>query len=169
MLRNRNLPEITLTCADWRTVVVSRWHSWCRSAQSRCSRRSRSRQCRGHQCRWPSSWLGHTGSRYRCPQQSWRWTNDITAIGHLRFEQTWRYAHRWHGRFQTQRKQHSRRWSPSASWINLKSIGYKDQLGKYLTNFDKIYLHPLGSDLQLGLAEVGDHPLTIDAEELGNL
>ena len=24
-------------------------------------------------------------------------------------------------------------------------------------------------DLQLGLAEVGDHPLTIDAEELGNL
>ena len=25
------------------------------------------------------------------------------------------------------------------------------------------------SDLQLGLAEVGDHPLTIDAEELGNL
>merc|ERR1719341_2300471 len=30
-------------------------------------------------------------------------------------------------------------------------------------------LHPLSSDLQLGLAEVGDHPLTIDAEELGNL
>ena len=30
-------------------------------------------------------------------------------------------------------------------------------------------LHPLGSDLQLGLAEVGDHPLTIDAKELGNL
>merc|ERR1712233_247259 len=30
-------------------------------------------------------------------------------------------------------------------------------------------LHPLSSDLQLGLAEVGDHPLAIDAEELGNL
>merc|ERR1719500_1334078 len=30
-------------------------------------------------------------------------------------------------------------------------------------------LHPLGADLQLGLAEVGDHPLAIDAEELGNL
>ena len=30
-------------------------------------------------------------------------------------------------------------------------------------------LHPLGSDLQLGLAEVGDHPLTVNAEELGNL
>ena len=30
-------------------------------------------------------------------------------------------------------------------------------------------LHPLSSNLQLGLAEVGDHPLTIDAEELGNL
>ena len=30
-------------------------------------------------------------------------------------------------------------------------------------------LHPLGSDLQLGLAEVGDHPLTINAKELGNL
>merc|ERR1719356_426666 len=30
-------------------------------------------------------------------------------------------------------------------------------------------LHPLGSDLQLGLAEVGDHPLAVDAEELGNL
>merc|ERR1719189_2917254 len=29
-------------------------------------------------------------------------------------------------------------------------------------------LHPLGSDLQLGLAEVGDHPLTVNAEELGN-
>ena len=30
-------------------------------------------------------------------------------------------------------------------------------------------LHPLGSDLQLGLAEVSDHPLTIDAKKLGNL
>ena len=30
-------------------------------------------------------------------------------------------------------------------------------------------LHPLSSDLQLGLAEVGDHPLTIDAQKLGNL
>merc|ERR1712223_1813422 len=30
-------------------------------------------------------------------------------------------------------------------------------------------LHPLGSDLQLGLAEVGDHPLTVDAKELSNL
>merc|ERR1719430_2311041 len=30
-------------------------------------------------------------------------------------------------------------------------------------------LHPLGSDLELGLAEVGDHPLAIDAKELGNL
>merc|ERR1719295_395249 len=30
-------------------------------------------------------------------------------------------------------------------------------------------LHPLGSDLQLGLAEVGDHPLAVDAQELGNL
>ena len=30
-------------------------------------------------------------------------------------------------------------------------------------------LHPLGSDLQLGLAEVGDHPLAVDAEELGDL
>ena len=30
-------------------------------------------------------------------------------------------------------------------------------------------LHPLSSNLQLGLAEVGDHPLTIDAEELSNL
>ena len=30
-------------------------------------------------------------------------------------------------------------------------------------------LHPLGSDLQLGLAEVGDHPLAVDAEELSNL
>ena len=30
-------------------------------------------------------------------------------------------------------------------------------------------LHLLSSDLQLGLAEVGDHPLTINAEELGNL
>merc|ERR1719153_1755513 len=30
-------------------------------------------------------------------------------------------------------------------------------------------LHPLGTDLQLGLAEVGDHPLAVDAKELGNL
>merc|ERR1719356_1970859 len=30
-------------------------------------------------------------------------------------------------------------------------------------------LHPLGSDLQLGLAEVGDHPLAVDAKELSNL
>ena len=30
-------------------------------------------------------------------------------------------------------------------------------------------LHPLRADLQLGLAEVGDHPLAVDAEELGNL
>ena len=30
-------------------------------------------------------------------------------------------------------------------------------------------LHPLRSDLQLRLAEVGDHPLTIDAKELSNL
>merc|ERR1712015_525369 len=30
-------------------------------------------------------------------------------------------------------------------------------------------LHPLRTDLQLGLAEVGDHPLAVDAEELGNL
>ena len=30
-------------------------------------------------------------------------------------------------------------------------------------------LHPLGSDLQLGLAEVGDHPLAVDAKELGHL
>ena len=30
-------------------------------------------------------------------------------------------------------------------------------------------LHPLGSDLQLGLVEVGDHPLTINAKKLGNL
>merc|ERR1712055_1130177 len=30
-------------------------------------------------------------------------------------------------------------------------------------------LHPLGSDLQLGFAEVGDHPLAVDAEEVSNL
>merc|ERR1719239_484432 len=30
-------------------------------------------------------------------------------------------------------------------------------------------LHPLGSDLQLGLAEVGDHPLAVNAKQLGNL
>merc|ERR1712045_976605 len=30
-------------------------------------------------------------------------------------------------------------------------------------------LHPLGTDLQLGLAEVGDHPLAVNTEKLGNL
>merc|ERR1719193_454673 len=30
-------------------------------------------------------------------------------------------------------------------------------------------LHPLGSDLQLGLAEVGDHPLAVNAKQLCNL
>merc|ERR1719210_3264236 len=30
-------------------------------------------------------------------------------------------------------------------------------------------LHPLGTDLQLGLAEVGDHPLAVNAKKLGNL
>ena len=30
-------------------------------------------------------------------------------------------------------------------------------------------LHPLCPHLQLRLAEVGDHPLTIDAQEFGNL
>merc|ERR1712079_194806 len=30
-------------------------------------------------------------------------------------------------------------------------------------------LHPLGTDLQLGLAEVGDHPLRVNAKESGNL
>merc|ERR1712045_343494 len=30
-------------------------------------------------------------------------------------------------------------------------------------------LHPLSTDLQLGLAEVGDHPLAVNTEKLGNL
>merc|ERR1719210_2405328 len=30
-------------------------------------------------------------------------------------------------------------------------------------------LHPLGTDLQLGLAEVGDHPLAVNAKKLGDL
>merc|ERR1719454_1634066 len=30
-------------------------------------------------------------------------------------------------------------------------------------------LHPLGSDLQLGLAEVGDHPLAVNAKQFSNL
>merc|ERR1712079_298604 len=30
-------------------------------------------------------------------------------------------------------------------------------------------LHPLGTDLQLGLAEVGDHPLAVNLQESGNL
>ena len=30
-------------------------------------------------------------------------------------------------------------------------------------------VHPLGSDLQLGLAEVGDHPFLVDGQQVGNL
>merc|ERR1711952_435556 len=30
-------------------------------------------------------------------------------------------------------------------------------------------LHPLSSDLQLGLAEVGDHPFLVDGQQVGNL
>ena len=42
-------------------------------------------------------------------------------------------------------------------------------LNDLIVMFTVIFTHPLGADLQLGLAEVGDHPLTIDAKELGNL
>ena len=42
-------------------------------------------------------------------------------------------------------------------------------LNDLIVMFTVMFTHPLGANLELGLAEVGDHPLTIDAEELGNL